>query len=291
MTTTSRPLRRSASALAVLLALAPLAACGAADPPKPHGAVYAALGDSESAGAGIAPTADSGCLRSARNYPALVAKKMKFSSFEDVTCSGAMTTNMLRAQFTDDATNDPQLDALGSRTRVVTLTIGLNDDKLAFGLLAACVSPSGDPSDVCRTVLAASDQRVDEQLTKAARRVEDTLKLIRKTAPKARVILVGYPRYLPDSGSCPDRYPVVAAMAPRLRSALDVVNEKWRAAAANAGAEYVDTYALSKGHDVCSGDPWVNGSRDQPGKAVALHPFEEFHEAVAKRIVALLEKG
>ena len=282
---------RTTSAFVALVALGLLAACGAADPPKPHGAEYAALGDSESAGAGIAPTGDGGCLRSERNYPALVDKRMKFSSFEDVTCSGAMTTNVLRPQFTDDATNDPQLDALGSRTRVVTLTMGLNDDKLAFGLLAACVSPSGDPSNVCKTVLAASDQQVDQQLGKAAQRVEHTLELIRKTAPKARVILVGYPRYLPDSGSCPDRYPVVPAMEPRLRAALRLVNEKWKAAAAGAGADYVDTYALSKGHDVCSDDPWVNGYRDQPGKAVALHPFEDFHEAVAKKIVALLKKA
>jgi len=57
--------------------------------------------------------------------------------------------------------------------------------------------------------------------------------------------------------------------------------------------DYIPSIARNhlEGHDVCSGDPWVNGSRDQPGKAVALHPFEEFHEAVAKRIVALLEKG
>lgn len=281
---------RAVLTLLAVVALVTLAGCGSGSAPTPHGAVYAALGDSESAGAGIAPIADSGCLRSKRNYPSLVQKKLRYSSFEDVTCSGAMTTNLLRPQLTQGSTNDPQLDALGSRTELVTLTIGLNDDKLAYGLLAACV-PAAQPTPLCAPVLQATTTQVDQQLTKAAVRVRDTLRAIHKAAPHARIVLVGYPRYLPDSGSCPDRYSVVAAMEPRLRDALKVVNEKWKAAAASAGADYVDTYAMSKGHDVCSADPWVNGSQEQPGKAVALHPFEAFHEAVAKKIVALLKQG
>ncbi|RNM17456.1 SGNH/GDSL hydrolase family protein [Nocardioides pocheonensis] len=283
------PARAVLTVLAVV-ALVAVAGCGSGTAPVPHGAVYAALGDSESAGAGIAPIADSGCLRSKRNYPSLVQRTLHYSSFEDVSCSGAMTTNLLRPQLTQGSTNDPQLDALGSRTKLVTLTIGLNDDKLAYGLLAACV-PAAQPTPLCAPVLQATTAQVDQQLSKAAVRVRDTLRAIRKAAPHARVVLVGYPRYLPDSGSCPDRYSVVAAMEPRLRSALRVVNQKWKAAAAAAGADYVDTYAMSKGHDVCSADPWVNGSQEQPGRAVALHPFEAFHEAVAKKIVTLLKQG
>ena len=60
--------------------------------------------------------------------------------------------------------------------------------------------------------------------------------------------------------------------------------------AAGVGADYVDTYALSKGHDVCSDDPWLNGAVDKPGQAVALHPFEAFHQAVAAAILRLLKK-
>jgi lysophospholipase L1-like esterase len=279
-------LRRAAAAAALgLLVLAIVSGCGGGSPSGPTGAAYAALGDSESAGAGIAPTADGGCLRSKRNYPSLVQQKLHFSSFEDTTCSGATTENLLRPQLTSNATNDPQLDAVGSRTRLVTVTIGLNDDKIAYALLAACAQPSA----LCTTVLSATPAQVEKQLTEAADRVRDSLRLIRKAAPQARVVLVGYPRYLPDSGSCPDRFPMAAAMEPRIRDALKTVNQKWKAAAAGAGADYVDTWAMSKGHDVCSADPWVNGAEDQPGKAVALHPFEAFHEAVARKIVALVK--
>jgi lysophospholipase L1-like esterase len=274
--------------LVAVLTLATTAGCGGSG--SPDGAEYAALGDSVSAGAGIAPTVDVGCLRSGNDYPSLVHKRLDHSSFQDATCSGATTTNLLRPQLTSGASNKPQLDAVGPGTQLVTLTIGLNDDQLAYGLLAACVSASGQPSPACAQLLGASPGQVDAQLTKAAGRVRNSLGLIRKRAPHARIVLVGYPRYLPDAGSCPDRYPVVPAMAAALSSAWESVDRLWEAAAASAGADYVDTYELSTGHDVCSDDPWVNGVTDQPGKAVALHPFEAFHEAVANQIVGLVQK-
>jgi hypothetical protein len=172
----------------------------------------------------------------------------------------------------------------------VTLTIGLNDDKLAYALLAACQVPGDSaPTALCRQVLATTPAVVDSQLTKAAARVKGALQLIRHKAPKARIVLVGYPRYFPDSGSCPDRIPMAEAMVPTVRTALDTVNRKWRQVAGAVGADYVDTWTMSKGHDVCSADPWVNGATAVQGKAAALHPFERFHRAVADAVVDLLE--
>ncbi|HEX2896305.1 MAG TPA: SGNH/GDSL hydrolase family protein [Marmoricola sp.] len=283
-----RRARRTGALLVALAALGAAASCGGSD--HRDGAEYAALGDSVSAGAGIAPVVDDGCLRSGRNFASLVAERTHYSSFEDVTCSGATTSNLLRPQLTSGATNDPQLDAVGPRTRLVTLSIGLNDDQLTYALLGACLAPSGQASSSCGQVLGASPQVVESTLTAAAGRVRDSLRLIRRSAPKARIVLVGYPRYLPDAGSCPDRYPILPAMEAPLRSAWQEVDQLWKAAAASAGADYVDTYALSEGHDLCSADPWVNGTTDLPGKAAALHPFAAFHEAVADRIVQLLQK-
>jgi lysophospholipase L1-like esterase len=273
----------------VALALTALAGCGGGAAPAPEGAVYAALGDSDSAGAGIAPIADADCDRSRVNFGALVAKKLGYTSFEDVSCVGAMTTHLLRPQLDEPASNDPQLDVVGSRTELVTLTIGLNDDKLAYGLLAACLSASGEPSTVCRQVIDASPSTTAKQLSAAADRVKEALQLIKHKAPKARVVLVGYPRYFADSGSCPDRVPMVEAMVPKVRSALKTVNEEWKQAAASVGADYIDTWALSEDHDVCSDDPWVNGATEARGEAAALHPFSAFHRAVADAIVALVK--
>lgn len=282
------PARRSVPALAALLASAALAGCGGGGQDS-AGAAYAALGDSASSGAGIAPIADDDCQRSEVNFAALVARTLDYASFEDASCAGATTDDLTEPQQLDGASNPPQLDVVGADTRLVTLTIGLNDDDLAYALFAACLSPTGTPSAVCTPLLQASEADLEDKIAEAADRVEDTLRLIEERAPEARIVLVGYPRFFPDAGSCPDRVPMVAAMVPRVRAAVAAVDEHWRQAADAVGADYVDGYALTEGHDVCAADPWVNGATAQPGEAAALHPFAAFHRAVADAIVARLK--
>ena len=45
----------------------------------------------------------------------------------------------------------------------------------------------------------------------------------------------------------------------------------------------------SRGHDVCSKAPWVNGSSTDQRAALAFHPFASGMRAVAARIIARLE--
>jgi lysophospholipase L1-like esterase len=264
-----------------------LAGCGSADTPGAP-AAYVAMGDSYSSGAGIAPVADRACSRSSANYASRVAEQLDYAPFTDVTCGGATTADLTHEQA--HTGNGPQLAALGRGARLVTLTIGLNDHKVSSALLLACLSPTGRPSAWCSQVLAVPDTAVEEGIAASAVRVEKALHLIRRRAPEARVILVGYPRLLPDVGDCPDRLPLVPAMEPRLRESLREINEAWRGAAAAAGADYVDTWTMSEGHDLCSGDPWVNGASPVAGEAAPLHPFPAFHRAVADAIVKLLER-
>ena len=42
-------------------------------------------------------------------------------------------------------------------------------------------------------------------------------------------------------------------------------------------------HAVSTGHEVCSSDPWVNGSTTDESAALAFHPFAAGQEAVADR--------
>jgi lysophospholipase L1-like esterase len=273
------------ASVALALATVVLGGCGGG---PTGGAAYVALGDSYSSGAGIAPFSDEACQRSTSDYGSLVARRLHRTSFRDVTCGGATTANLTEEQSAHG--NDPQLDAVGPDTRLVTLTIGFNDDKLSSTLLYACLAPSGVPSQWCRQLYSAPDASVDKVLAAAADRVEHALELVRKKAPQARVVLVGYPRFFPDSGSCPDRVPMAEPMVAKVRHVMATANEKWREAADEAGADYVDTWTMSKGHDVCSAEPWVHGATAVPGKAAALHPFESFHRAVADAIVKLVEK-
>ena len=100
-------------AAAVLAAVLPSTA-GAA------GASYVSMGDSYTAGPGIAPpspTAPADCAQSAANYPHLVATALNLS-LTDVSCSGAKTENFTVAQYGDQP---PQFNALSASTEVVTI--------------------------------------------------------------------------------------------------------------------------------------------------------------------------
>ena len=286
-------LLRTCSTIAALLVvtLTLAAGCGKDAGARATGARYAALGDSYSSGAGIAPVADAGCHRSKIDFGAMVAKRMGYTSFKDASCGGAATVNLLQPQTADGADNPPQLQAVGTRTRLVTLSLGLNDAGVSYGLLFACLAPSGVPSDYCKVLLQGSPSDADKGFAAAADRLESALKLIRRAAPSARVVLVGYPRLYGDSGSCPDRVPMVEQMVPVIRTAMKTVDDNWRRAAKAVGVDYVDMWSLSDGHDLCSNDPWVNGAQDKPGVAAPMHPNVAYHRAVADAIVTLLQKS
>ena len=106
------------------------------DSDEPRYARYVALGDSFAAfGPVAAPmSGPESCLRSSRNYPAVLAESPQIADMVDVTCGGARTTDMTTRQI---AQTPPQFDALTGDTDLVTLSIGGND--IGFGDIAVCV--------------------------------------------------------------------------------------------------------------------------------------------------------
>jgi lysophospholipase L1-like esterase len=297
---------RIAPATLVVAALVLASACGGSDPHQEVGkaAEYVALGDSYTAGPGIEPIADDSCHRSQLNYPSLVDKALAIKKFADRSCAGARIANLTEPQsFRDPRTglpvrmNEPQLNALGAGTKLVTIGMGLNDRAISTGLLLICTTPgSPEPNDTCKGYLKQPESAVDAQINAAAAELGNALQLIAKKAPHARIVVVGYPRVVPDEGSCgapgqaDSRLPVPEAQVTRMREALKVVNEQWSAVAKQAGALYVDMYTASEGHDICSDDPWINGYLPVPGKAQGLHPFASYEKAVADRIVELVKR-
>ncbi|HEX7718154.1 MAG TPA: SGNH/GDSL hydrolase family protein [Marmoricola sp.] len=257
------------------------------------GAAYVALGDSYTAGAGILPTTDRPCGRSRVNYPSLVAKALKVSTFADRSCNGATTAQLQEDQtYAYTRLNDPQLDAVGPSTTLVTIGLGLNDDALSMGLLLVCLTPLGrPPTDKCQSYLDTPLTTVEAQMKVAADHVQAAVEKVRELAPRARIVVVGYPRLVPDSGSCPDRLPVPDAQVERMRVGMAYLDQSWAAAADAAGATYVDMYSASEGHDICSADPWVAGYKGVPGKAQPMHPLASYHQAVAARVEAVVTTG
>lgn len=268
-----------------------VAGCGKSEAPGPKpGAWYVAMGDSGTSGAGIAPVADEGCARSEENYPSLLAEKLDVSSFADVSCGGATTGNLSGFQDTeDDKKRRPQLDALSSKTRLVTLGIGLNDNDLAFTLLYLCSPSAGNYNPLCADYLKLPAAGFTPYLEKLRANVTAAIEAVQEKAPNARIVLVDYPRYAPDTGDCPTLMPMPTEAVDRARTVLAEVSALYREVAAQTGVLFADMYDASKGHDVCSAEPWVHGSTNgSKTDGAELHPYPAYHRAVADRIADLL---
>ncbi|MGO4255555.1 SGNH/GDSL hydrolase family protein [Marmoricola sp. RAF53] len=289
---TRRPLPRYAATLVALVAVsAALAGCGGGSDPgkEPVDArAYAALGDSYSSGAGITPVDDLACYRSEQDYPKLLAAKLDLQ-VDDVTCGGAETTNLSERQTQGGGVNPPQLDAVDAQTSLVTLGIGLNDKGLAYVLSYACL-PSAGAKATCDAYLKLPYSDVQEAITAAVARVGSALDEIKSRAPEAQVVLVGYPRGLPETGSCPAKLPLPQAALDRGRRAAADIEAAYKQVAADEKVTYLSTYDASEGHDICSADPWVNGIKGAGSLGASLHPTLTYHQAVAGMLAPLVKK-
>lgn len=304
---TPRRLRNSSAlaavALGAALALTSTTAQAATTAPK-H---YVALGDSYAAGAGVPGQSAGLCLRSDHNYGHLVAASLRANAYTDVTCSAAKVKAMTQPQY--DAflrVNDPQLDAVSADTDLVTLGIGGNDlgvtdlgvgDVIATCVAGAVVNPLGTP---CRDVFNhgywdwssmswqyGRDDLAD-RIAGARPQLADALQRIHAKAPRAKVLLVGYPSVLPtDGSSCVLRQPIAPRDIPYLHDTLQRLNTMLASTAAANGAVYVDTQTPTAGHDACSDDRWVEGAL--PGSpAVPFHPNATGEKAMADAVLAAL---
>jgi lysophospholipase L1-like esterase len=224
---------------------------------------YVAMGDSYVAGPGIPDQTGLplGCARSSHDYPDLVRATLHPARFRDVSCSGATTANLTGAQAVPGGSNPAQLGALTATTDLVTLGIGGND--IGFGqIIITCgkLSSSQPLGAACRDHYGQNG--LAARIKAAGPKVDAVLAAIRKRAPHAQVLLVGYPTILPDSG--PGCYPVVP-FSPGdvawLRETEKALNSMLAERAEHGGAEFVDTYRSSVGHDVCQlpGRKWVEG--------------------------------
>lgn len=250
---------------------------------------YVALGDSMTS-APFLPEVDpaGGCYRSSQNYPSRLADWLRIPDFVDVSCGGATTSDMTSSQHDGVA---PQLDAVTADTDLVTLTLGGNDFGIYRLVVQACALVAArEPGDSpCRDAANRNgSDTVFAKIDAVQPRLEAVLEEIHARAPDAQVVLIGYPRIFPTDGICPETLPFASGDYPYLDAAMQRLNETGRAAAAAAGAEFVDMYAASAGHDACSSNPWMNGATTVPDGAAKYHPFPEAQEAIAERVVDLL---
>jgi len=284
-------LRRTALLVALLCAIsacsssngASPAASSSSAPPAPLR--YVALGDSYSA-APLVPVTDiaEGCLRSSNNYPALVARKLG-AKLDDRTCGGARVIDLDARQH---PAVPPQLSALTPSVGLVTVGIGGNDEGLFQQLVSRCPQlraqdPTGAP---CKAAMKADGSdallatllRTGTNLTRALREVH-------RKAPKAKVLVVGYPQIVGPEKPCA-RLPLAAGDYDYAATINKALTDMVAGAAQASGSTYVDVFTPSKGHAICSADPWINGSVNDEKRAAAYHPFAAEQQAVAQLVLA-----
>ncbi|RZQ60612.1 SGNH/GDSL hydrolase family protein [Amycolatopsis suaedae] len=264
-----------ATAAAAAVVAAPAAAADSIDR-------YVALGDSFTSGSLIPNQIDLPCTRSDRNYPSLVAAELKPAKFVDVSCGGATTRDLTGRQF---GFVPPQYDALTAGTDLVTMGMGGNDVGFAeivvtCGLLAV-TNPGGSP---CADHYGDT---LEQRLTAFAPKLGEAVDGIRTRAPRARIVLVGYPAILPERTGCFPIVPIARGDVPFLDGVERRLNEIVAEQASRNGAEYVDTF--TRGHDVCTppGTKWVEGIFPT-APAAPVHPNALGMRASAQKVLAHL---
>ena len=260
--------------------------------PKPRpplitaGAEYVAIGDSATGAPGNStPAANDGCFQSVTNYPHKVAETLSLE-LTDVSCGGATTQEVLLAQTIGQFRAPPQIDAVTPSTDLVTISLGANDFGTFVSIVLYCTAlktqdPAGAPCEAdAAHGMSATEKRIatiEDRLVKAIRQVA-------KRAPEARIIVVGYPEFFPESGPCP-QLPLALgdyAFAHRVNELLVRAQEQ---AAERAKVEFVDVYPPTRGHNMCSDDPWISGISPTRSDAFPYHPYPEEQQLVADLLV------
>jgi lysophospholipase L1-like esterase len=253
-----------------------------------------ALGDSYTAGALLPSDLTArplGCLRSTRAYPELVAAALG-ASLTDAACSSAGITDMNAAQRTSIGTNPPQLDALAPDDSLVVLTLS-GDDIGFMNVLDECMElsftdPWGSPCQGHYTS-GGTDQLAALVKTEAPR-MAAVLADIAARAPRARIVVVGYPDMFPLTGGCWPAVPITDGDIAYLRGIELRLNAMLAADAKAAHATFVNTYTPTIDHDFCQPERIRDVEGLLPGSlALPFHPNARGQAAIAAAVLAALQ--
>lgn len=246
---------------------------------------YVALGDSFAAMSSanhLAGPPD--CIRSADNYPALVAENPRVANAVDVSCSSATTEHFSKSQFSNVP---PQYEALTEDTDLVTISIGGND--IFFGDIIDCVRRTHESGHVVRQCSETEGEKVYSSLEKLPAKLSAMYAEVAALAPHARVITTGYMALIPEEqDSCT---PAAAFTAADFSWALEVakdINRVVKEATEKNGATFVLPENSSQ-HTGCAtvDNRWTDFTGEETN-SFPMHPTAAGHKAMAQAILDAL---
>lgn len=233
-------------------------------PPQPP-LRYVALGDSYSAGEGLAENngpyiagGDPDCHRHSRGYPPLFRFGSSPPALNFFACSGAKTENIWSVPQDQEPVqlSHPEVNA---QTELVTMTVGGNDIDFIAALRR------------CATGLTVCDQ--DEEFRQEVYRkiqdelppkLADTYQAIKlKVDPQTVVVVLGFPQLFPDESQeqqCAQLVGFQSSEQEFLRDATFRLRDVIRREAERAGFHFDDVIPDFTGHAPCDeeGADWTN---------------------------------
>jgi lysophospholipase L1-like esterase len=219
---------------------------------------YVALGDSYSSGLGAGSyiSSSGSCDRSTNAYPEQWAAANSPASFVSVACAGATTSDVISGQ----------VSALRPGTTLVSITIGGNDAGFS-SVMETCVLHT---TSTCLSAVATASDFVTKHLPT---RLTSTLQAIRQHAPRARIVVLGYPDLydLSKSGSC---IGLSTQDRTALNSGADALDSALGAAvtaAADRNIVYADVRGQFAGRVICDSGSWLH-SVDLLAISSSYHP-------------------
>ncbi|MFZ1301927.1 MAG: SGNH/GDSL hydrolase family protein [Candidatus Microsaccharimonas sp.] len=260
---------------------------------------YLAIGDSYASGEGETDDAfyidgpENRCHVSYRSYPYLIATVWHASAF-NAACSGATIESAHKLR--QGAESQSQFSQIESRLpEILTVSFGGNDAGF-MGKLKSCVGLG-----TCEWAENAAKRRATAL---EIRNLYPKLKsLYQQLAVKVpgKVIVIGYPLIISDDEVCTNTVSLLLDQTERrfMKESIHYLNQIIKAAAIEAGVEYVDTEQSLAGGELCSAtfSPTVNGIRlgndfspisNLPDikiiGAESFHPTPEGHQRVKQAI-------
>jgi lysophospholipase L1-like esterase len=241
---------------------------------------YAALGDSVAAGVGLPAavgTSDPRCGRSSQAYAYKVAQVTGLT-LTHAACSGATVGDLFTKQRLDGPNIAPQLDTAfaGGVPKVITITAGANDAHW-LDIVKTCYATNCNNANV----RGAFDLAQYSISAKYAAALAYAQWLSRGNTPP-KIVITGY--YNPLSASCAS---VIPQFTPAELSWMASAANEMNATLRNASAGYSNvTFAPVDftGHDICSGNSWVQGQSDP----TPFHPNAAGQQAMAAAVTRAL---
>ena len=159
----------------------------------------------------------------------------------------------------------PQIEAVTSHTRLVTMTIGGNDVNY-IGTAIEC----GQPNSTCTAT--ANPAQIDAAFQALPHALTDLIQAIRTKAPSAIIVLVTYPRLVPPT-ACPALHytpaatRLVGSMGQRLEQVFVTVAKTDHVSTRGPLRHRSDTWALCHGREQMGGRlhpiEWLRVSPDR----------------------------